>query len=90
MVELTMKKRLVLKILGVYFILHSFRNLMQYFRVENFLTTTGHEFGVWYTNRLLSLMGLSYTSNMEIWFFLGEFILGVWILKLVKLKSETK
>ena len=61
----------------MYFLLHSFRNLMQYFGVENFLTTTGHGFGVWYTDWLLSLIGLSYSRKMEIYFFGWEMAFGV-------------
>lgn len=62
---------------GVYFLIHSFRNLLQFFEVDNVLTNLGHGFGVWYTDWLLSLIGLSYDRKMEIYFFAGEFMAGL-------------
>ena len=70
-------------IVGAYFILHSFRDLCQYFGIKNIFTELGHKFGIQQANLLLRLFGLSYKTEYEIYFFIFELLIGLLILYLV-------
>ncbi len=74
--------RLFAKLLGIYFILHSFRNLLQYFGVHNIFTELGHKFGIWQTNLFLKPFGLKYKVEYEIVFFAIELLIGIGLIYL--------
>lgn len=68
---------------GIYFLLHSIRDLFQYLKKDNILTQIGnHELGIRFTNFFLSPFGLKYDVSQEIYYFFLELILSILLLSL--------
>jgi len=68
---------------GIYFLLHSIRNLFQYLKKDNIFTRIGnHEPGIRFTNFFLAPFGLKYDVSQEIYYFFLELILSILLLSL--------
>jgi len=69
--------------IGIYFLLHSIRNLFQYLGKDNILTRAGnHELGIKISNFLLSPFGLKYSASHEIYYFFLELFVSILLLSL--------
>jgi len=65
-----------------YFVFHAVRDIMQFLGIKNFITETGHSFGVLWTDKLLSFFGLRYQQKYELAFSLFSLVLATLIYKL--------
>ena len=74
----TSKIYYLILIVAFYFLVHSIRNLLQYFGIKSVLTRLGnHAWGVKIANFLLKPFGLRYRIAHEIYYFLFELALSI-------------
>jgi hypothetical protein len=62
---------------GVWEIVHSIRNYLQFIGEDGWFTRVGHKFGFFYTDGLLKILGKTYQPRQEIYFFWLELVLGL-------------